>query len=119
MHIDLFQRLEIGTCSVTALGFTRMGPRLMAFNEVGSLEHLRPKPEEKKEEPAAQPETSATAEAQPTATDSTPAQASADTASNDATEPVDPSLVGIAPASPPEHTANGNVAEPVLNASAT
>jgi probable phosphoglycerate mutase len=47
MHIDLFQRLEIGTCSVTALNFTRMGPRLSAFNEVGSLEHLRPKPEEK------------------------------------------------------------------------
>ncbi|MDZ4719344.1 MAG: MSMEG_4193 family putative phosphomutase [Roseiflexaceae bacterium] len=66
MHIDLFQRLEIGTCSVTALGFTRMGPRLMAFNEVGSLEHLRPKPEEKKEEPKEEPKAAgAVAEPQP------------------------------------------------------
>jgi probable phosphoglycerate mutase len=54
MHIDLFQRLEIGTCSVTALHFTRMGPRLLAFNEQGALEHLRPKPEPKPEEPAAE-----------------------------------------------------------------
>lgn len=46
MHIDLFQRLEIGTCSVTALMFTRMGPRLLALNEQGSLAHLKPKAEE-------------------------------------------------------------------------
>jgi probable phosphomutase (TIGR03848 family) len=52
MHIDLFQRLEIGTCSVTALAFTRMGPRLLAYNEMGSLEHLKPKPEEKPAEAA-------------------------------------------------------------------
>jgi probable phosphomutase (TIGR03848 family) len=55
MHIDLFQRLEIGTCSVTALAFTKMGPRLLAFNELGNLEHLKPKPEEPKpEEPQAE-----------------------------------------------------------------
>jgi probable phosphomutase (TIGR03848 family) len=53
MHIDLFQRLEIGTCSVTALAFTKMGPRLIAYNELGGLEHLKPKPEEK---PAEQPD---------------------------------------------------------------
>jgi probable phosphoglycerate mutase len=52
MHVDLFQRLEIGTCSVTALAFTRMGPRLLAYNDVGSLEHLKPKPEESKPEEA-------------------------------------------------------------------
>jgi probable phosphoglycerate mutase len=45
MHIDLFQRLVINTASVTALAFQPMGPRLLAFNETGSLEHLRPKPE--------------------------------------------------------------------------
>lgn len=45
MHIDLFQRLEISPCSVSALAFTPMGPRLLAYNETGSLEHLKPKPE--------------------------------------------------------------------------
>ncbi len=46
IHIDLFQRLEVATCSVTAIGFTRMGPRLLAYNDTGSLAHLKPKPEE-------------------------------------------------------------------------
>lgn len=46
MHIDLFQRLVINTASVTALAFQPMGPRLLAFNETGSLEHVRPKPDE-------------------------------------------------------------------------
>jgi probable phosphomutase (TIGR03848 family) len=64
MHIDLFQRLEIGTCSVTALAFTKMGPRLLAFNELGNLEYLKPKPEEPKAEDAtaAAPEAAVTAE---------------------------------------------------------
>lgn len=44
MHMDLFQRLEIATCSVTAVRFTPMGPRLMAFNDTGSLAHLNPPP---------------------------------------------------------------------------
>ncbi|MCS6938013.1 MAG: MSMEG_4193 family putative phosphomutase, partial [Roseiflexus sp.] len=55
IHIDLFQRLEVATCSVTAIGFTRMGPRLLAYNDTGSLAHLKPKPEE------AQPAASGTA----------------------------------------------------------
>lgn len=55
MHIDLFQRLEISPCSVTALAFTRMGPRMLAYNDLGSLEHLKPKPEEPKEEPKEEP----------------------------------------------------------------
>jgi len=42
MHIDLFQRLVINPASVTALLFEPMGPRLIAFNDTGSLEHLRP-----------------------------------------------------------------------------
>jgi probable phosphoglycerate mutase len=46
MHIDLFQRLVIDTASLTAIAFERMGPRLLAFNDTGSLDHLRPKPEE-------------------------------------------------------------------------
>ena len=50
MHIDLFQRLEISPCSATALLFTRMGPRLLAYNDIGSLEHLKPKPAEPKSE---------------------------------------------------------------------
>ena len=54
MHIDLFQRLEISPCSATALLFTRMGPRLLAYNDTGSLEHLRPKPEEPKSEASAE-----------------------------------------------------------------
>lgn len=45
MHIDLFQRLVIHTASLTALAFERMGPRLLAYNDTGSLDHLVPKPE--------------------------------------------------------------------------
>jgi probable phosphomutase (TIGR03848 family) len=45
MHMDLFQRLVINPCSISAIAFERMGPRLLAFNDTGSLEHLRPKPE--------------------------------------------------------------------------
>ena len=44
MHMDLFQRLEIATCSVTAFRFTTVGPRLLAYNDVGSLAHLCPPP---------------------------------------------------------------------------
>lgn len=58
MHIDLFQRLDIQTCSVTAFRFTPMGPRLLAFNDVGALGHIIPKPPEPVAEaaPAAPPE---------------------------------------------------------------
>ncbi|MEI7646525.1 MAG: MSMEG_4193 family putative phosphomutase [Chloroflexales bacterium] len=45
MHVDMFQRLIISPCSLTALAFERMGPRLMAFNDTGSLAHLRSQPE--------------------------------------------------------------------------
>ncbi|MBM4413192.1 MAG: MSMEG_4193 family putative phosphomutase [Chloroflexi bacterium] len=54
MHMDLFQRLEIGTCSVTAFRFTKMGPRLTAYNDLGSLAHLKPKPPEPPVQEAAQ-----------------------------------------------------------------
>jgi probable phosphomutase (TIGR03848 family) len=56
IHVDLFQRLIINPASLTALAFERMGPRLLAFNDTGSLEHLRPKPEpEQSEEATGQP----------------------------------------------------------------
>ncbi len=45
VHVDLFQRLVINPCSITAVTFDHMGPRLLAYNDTGSLEHLRPKPE--------------------------------------------------------------------------
>ena len=32
-----------------------MGPRLLAYNDTGSLEHLKPKPEQPKQESQAQP----------------------------------------------------------------
>lgn len=57
MPIDLFQRLIINTASVTAFAFQPMGPRLVAYNDTGSLEHLRPKPEEPPAEQQAAPET--------------------------------------------------------------
>ncbi|PDV98892.1 MSMEG_4193 family putative phosphomutase [Candidatus Chloroploca asiatica] len=44
IHIDLFQRLIINPCSLNAIAFEPMGPRLLALNDTGSLEHLRPKP---------------------------------------------------------------------------
>lgn len=64
MHIDLFQRLVINPCSVTALAFERMGPRLLAYNDSGSLEHIRPR---KDPPPAAEPP-HATGPEEPTAT---------------------------------------------------
>lgn len=54
MHIDLFQRLVINTASVTVFAFEKMGPRLLAFNDTGSLEHIRPKEEEEEKAQAAQ-----------------------------------------------------------------
>src|SRR5262245_25942501 len=63
MHVDLFQRLEISTCSVTALAFTPMGPRLLTYNDTGSLEHLKPKPEEPKQEQSGTPTADAAAPA--------------------------------------------------------
>ncbi|NJN65205.1 MAG: MSMEG_4193 family putative phosphomutase [Chloroflexaceae bacterium] len=41
IHLDLFQRLVISPASLTALVFERMGPRLVAFNDTGSLALLQ------------------------------------------------------------------------------
>jgi probable phosphoglycerate mutase len=56
MHIDLFQRLTINPCSLTALAFERMGPRLLAFNDTGSIAHLWPRPEEPAADQPAKPD---------------------------------------------------------------
>lgn len=76
MHIDLFQRLEIRPCSLTALAFTRMGPRLLAYNDTGSLDYLKPKPPEPHAEQRSHP--TAAMDNQPSAaherSDDTPAQ---------------------------------------------
>ncbi len=75
IHMDLFQRLEIQPCSLTAIAFTRMGPRLVAYNDTGSLEHLKPKPEQPAEEQQVQ---------QPAAEQSAQADASQAAASGEA-----------------------------------
>ncbi|NJL05906.1 MAG: MSMEG_4193 family putative phosphomutase [Chloroflexaceae bacterium] len=62
MHIDLFQRLVINPASLTAISFQPMGPRLLAFNEVGSLEHLLPQPEASAPSADATPDAPAAAE---------------------------------------------------------
>ena len=49
MHLDLFQRLAVGTASVTALGFGPL-PHLLRLNSVGDERDLRP-PKEAKERP--------------------------------------------------------------------
>ena len=42
-HIDLFQRIVIGTCSVSAVAYTGHGPIVLTFNSTGgSLADLRP-----------------------------------------------------------------------------
>jgi probable phosphoglycerate mutase len=41
-HLDLFQRIVIGTCSVSALSWSQSGPIVLSVNSTGSLEDLRP-----------------------------------------------------------------------------
>ena len=45
MHTDLFQRLVINPASVTAFTYTPMGPRMLVYNDIGSLDILKPKAE--------------------------------------------------------------------------
>lgn len=55
IHMDLFQRLVVGTASVTWFQFSHYGPRLICLNNSGDLEP--PKPEaEKPEDGQAEPE---------------------------------------------------------------
>jgi probable phosphoglycerate mutase len=42
-HIDLFQRIVIGTCSVSAIAYSPAGPIVLTVNSTGgSLAELRP-----------------------------------------------------------------------------
>lgn len=42
-HLDLFQRIVIGTCSISAIAYTGAGPIVLAVNSTGgSLAELRP-----------------------------------------------------------------------------
>jgi probable phosphoglycerate mutase len=39
-HLDLFQRLSVSPCSVSALAYTSAGPHVLAVNSTGSLGEL-------------------------------------------------------------------------------
>jgi probable phosphomutase (TIGR03848 family) len=41
-HLDLFQRISISTCSVTAIAYGPTGPNVLTVNETGNLSGLRP-----------------------------------------------------------------------------
>ncbi len=46
LHLDLFQRLVVYPASVTAFQFNKFGPRLVLFNDSGSLDGLHLKQQE-------------------------------------------------------------------------
>lgn len=106
MHIDLFQRLEISPCSLTAISFTRMGPRMLAYNETGSLEHLKPRPK-----PPAEQQPAAQDAGQPAEQPAAQTAPAAEAAAGQLTEPESAGVVPAAPgasngAAPhPDHTA--------------
>lgn len=41
-HLDLFQRISISTCSVTAIAYGASGPNVLTVNETGNLAALKP-----------------------------------------------------------------------------
>ncbi len=41
-HLDLFQRIVISPCSVTAISYGSTGPSVLAVNSTGTLRELRP-----------------------------------------------------------------------------
>ncbi len=41
-HLDLFQRIVVSPCSVTAISYATAGPTVLAVNSTGSLGELRP-----------------------------------------------------------------------------
>lgn len=41
-HLDLFQRIVVSPCSVTAISYTASGPIVLAVNSTGGLADLRP-----------------------------------------------------------------------------
>lgn len=54
MHLDLFQRLAVGPCSLTAIRYTPLRPFLLRLGETGELDSLtppEPEPGESAEDP--------------------------------------------------------------------
>ncbi|NGO67821.1 histidine phosphatase family protein [Streptomyces boncukensis] len=49
MHLDLFQRIAVGPCSVTAIGYTPRRPFLLRLGDTGELGSLAPPPEQEDE----------------------------------------------------------------------
>ncbi|MFJ2474048.1 histidine phosphatase family protein [Streptomyces sp. NPDC087659] len=43
MHLDLFQRIHVEPCSVTAIRYTRLRPFLLRLGDTGDLDSLRPR----------------------------------------------------------------------------
>ena len=41
-HLDLFQRIVVSPCSLTAISYAPSGPSVLAVNSTGSLSELRP-----------------------------------------------------------------------------
>jgi probable phosphoglycerate mutase len=41
-HLDLFQRIVISPCSVSAISYSPVGPAVLAVNSTGSLSDLAP-----------------------------------------------------------------------------
>lgn len=41
-HLDLFQRIVVSPCSVTAISYGASGPTVLAVNSTGTLQELRP-----------------------------------------------------------------------------
>ena len=41
-HLDLFQRIVVSPCSVTAIAYNEAGPMVLAVNSLGSLRELAP-----------------------------------------------------------------------------
>ncbi|WP_181764693.1 histidine phosphatase family protein [Streptomyces albidus (ex Kaewkla and Franco 2022)] len=55
MHLDLFQRIAVGPCSLTVIRYTALRPFLLRLGETGELDSLappEPSPEEAEEEAA-------------------------------------------------------------------
>ncbi|MFE6777717.1 histidine phosphatase family protein [Streptomyces sp. NPDC057702] len=46
MHLDLFQRISVEPCSVTAIRYTRLRPFVLRLGDTGGLAGLAPRPEE-------------------------------------------------------------------------
>ena len=43
MHLDLFQRISVEPCSVTAIRYTRLRPFLVRLGDTGELASLAPR----------------------------------------------------------------------------